>query len=180
VRLYSYYDDGVRNTVGTARLRRAYIVLADPMTGAPVAILDEHWTYAIRSAAAAMVRAQNGSVRRRHARFGLVGVGTMGENCLRCLRHLYQFDEIICILAAGRTPGKRSRRNGRRRSASRCGRLGTVEEGSWRNADCGDRRHDAHPISVSREPWVRPWRDLRLAGRGARWTLRAGRASTRS
>jgi N-[(2S)-2-amino-2-carboxyethyl]-L-glutamate dehydrogenase len=25
-----------------------------------------------------------------------VGVGTMAENCLRCLRHLYKFDEIIC------------------------------------------------------------------------------------
>ena len=54
VRLYSYYDDGVRNTVGRLDCAR-YIVLADPRTGHPIAILDEHWTYAIRSAAAAMV-----------------------------------------------------------------------------------------------------------------------------
>jgi ornithine cyclodeaminase len=27
---------------------------------------------------------------------GLVGVGTMGENCLRCLQHLYKFGEIVC------------------------------------------------------------------------------------
>src|SRR5258705_460894 len=54
VRLYSYYDDGMRNTVGRLDCAR-YVVLADPRTGHPIAILDEHWTYAIRSAAAAMV-----------------------------------------------------------------------------------------------------------------------------
>ena len=53
VRLYSYYDDGKRNTVGRLDCAR-YIVLADPKSGQPLAIVDEHWTYAIRSAAAAM------------------------------------------------------------------------------------------------------------------------------
>ena len=27
---------------------------------------------------------------------GLVGVGTMGENCLRCLAHIYKFEDILC------------------------------------------------------------------------------------
>src|SRR3954453_16722667 len=94
VRLYSYYDDGLRNTVGRLDCAR-YIVLADPRTGHPVAILDEHWTYAIRSAAAAMV-ALKWLGPKEPKTLGLVGIGTMGENCLRCLRHLYNFREIVC------------------------------------------------------------------------------------
>src|SRR3954454_3605690 len=90
----SYYDDGLRNTVGRLDCAR-YIVLADPRTGQPIAILDEHWTYAIRSAAAAMV-ALKWLGPRTPRTLGLIGVGTMGENCLRCLRHLYRFEEIIC------------------------------------------------------------------------------------
>ena len=48
VRLYNYYDDGVRNTVGGLGCTR-YIVLSEPGSGEPVAIVDEHWSYAIRS-----------------------------------------------------------------------------------------------------------------------------------
>ena len=32
-----------------------YIVLSDPMSGEPLAIVDEHWSYAIRSTAAATI-----------------------------------------------------------------------------------------------------------------------------
>jgi len=94
VRLYSYYDDGVTNTVGRLDCAR-YIVLADPRTARPLAILDEHWTYAIRSAAAAIV-ALKWLGPKAPRRLGLVGVGTMAANCLRCLRHLYRFEEIVC------------------------------------------------------------------------------------
>lgn len=94
VRLYSYYDDGTRNTVGRLDCAR-YIILADPKTAHPLAIVDEHWTYAIRSAAAAIV-----ALRRLGPKdpkvLGLVGVGTMGQNCLKCLIHLYKFEEIVC------------------------------------------------------------------------------------
>jgi ornithine cyclodeaminase len=149
VRLYSYYDDGARNTVGRLDCAR-YIVLADPRTGHPVAILDEHWTYAIRSAAAAMV-ALKWLGPKAPRTLGLVGVGTMGENCLRCLRHIYQLDEIICT----------SRRADTREAfAAKWSKLlgipvrplETVEE-VVRNADVaigGTTRTDI----VSREPWV--------------------------
>ena len=151
VRLYSYYDDGVRNTVGRLDCAR-YVVLADPRTGHPIAILDEHWTYAIRSAAAAMV-ALKWLGPKSPRRLGLVGVGTMGENCLRCLRHLYRFDEIICT----------SRRPDTREAfAAKWSKtlgipvrpLESIEE-VVRNADIaigGTTRTDI----VSREPWVRP------------------------
>ncbi|MFL6797794.1 MAG: ornithine cyclodeaminase family protein [Xanthobacteraceae bacterium] len=101
VRLYSYFDDGERNTVGRLDCAR-YIVLADPHNAKPVAILDEHWTYAIRSAAAAIVSLKwLGPSNPRT--LGLVGVGTMAENCLRCLRQLYTFDQILCTSHRGET-----------------------------------------------------------------------------
>jgi ornithine cyclodeaminase/alanine dehydrogenase-like protein (mu-crystallin family) len=52
VRVYNYFDDGARNTVGGLDCTR-YVVLSDPHSGAPIAIVDEHWSYAIRSTAAA-------------------------------------------------------------------------------------------------------------------------------
>jgi ornithine cyclodeaminase len=94
VRLYSYYDDGLKNTVGRLDCAR-YIILADPRTAHPVAIVDEHWTYAIRSAAAAIVALKWLAPAKPHT-LGLVGVGTMGENCLRCLNQLFRFGEIVC------------------------------------------------------------------------------------
>lgn len=94
VRLYTYYDDGMVNTVGRLDCTR-YIVLADPVTARPLAIVDEHWTYAIRSAAAAIV-ALKWLGPPAPKTLGLVGVGTMAENCLRCLVRLYRFDEIVC------------------------------------------------------------------------------------
>src|SRR5260370_15179494 len=54
VRIYNYFDDGARNTVGGLGWTR-YIVLSDPHSGEPGAIVDEHWSYAIRSTAAAAI-----------------------------------------------------------------------------------------------------------------------------
>jgi alanine dehydrogenase len=94
VRLYNYFDDGTRNTVGSLECGR-YVVLCDPKTGHGLAIVDEHWTYGIRSAAAATIACKwLGPVRPRV--LGLVGVGSMGTNTLRCLSRLYRFDEIRC------------------------------------------------------------------------------------
>src|SRR6266478_1056338 len=94
VRLYNYYDDGVRNTVGGLDCTR-YIVLSDPRSGAPIAIVDEHWSYAIRSAAAAAIACKWVGPRNPKV-LGLVGIGTMGMNSLRCLATMYAFEEIRC------------------------------------------------------------------------------------
>jgi alanine dehydrogenase len=94
VRLYNYFDDGRRNTVGFLECAR-YVVLSDPRTGHGLAIVDEHWTYGIRSAAAATLACKwLGPARPRV--LGLVGVGAMGTNALRCLATLYRFDEVRC------------------------------------------------------------------------------------
>src|SRR5882757_4740758 len=128
VRLYTYYDDGLRNTVGRLDCTR-YIVISDPVTARPLCILDEHWTYAIRSAA-----------------------GTMGENCLRCLQHMYRFDEIVCT---SRRP--ETREAFATKWSAKLGipvrTVDSVEE-VVRSADVaigGTTRTDI----VSREPWVK-------------------------
>jgi alanine dehydrogenase len=94
VRLYNYFDDGTRNTVGSLD-RLGYVLLSDPMTGHPLAVVDEHWSYAIRSAASPVVACKwLGPARPRV--LGLIGIGMMGTNVLRCLTALYGFEEIRC------------------------------------------------------------------------------------
>jgi len=151
VRLYNYYDDGVRNSVGGLDCTR-YIVLSDPGSGVPVAIVDEHWSYAIRSAAAAVIACR--WLASKDAKvLGLVGVGTMGANVLRCLCALYRFDEIRCT----------SRRNETRHAfAERWSKeLGvpvvakdSVEE-VVRGADIAVGGTTSRDV-VSREPWLQP------------------------
>ncbi len=93
-RLYNYYDDGVSNNVGSLE-RLGYVLLSDPKTGLPLAIIDDHWNYAIRSAAAPIVACKwLGPADPRV--LGLIEIGTMGTNALRCLTRLYNFEEIRC------------------------------------------------------------------------------------
>src|SRR6266511_4671437 len=94
VRVYNYFDDGVRNTVNELDCTR-YIVLSNPCSGEPLAIVDEHWSYAIRSTAAAVLACKWVGPKNPKV-LGLVGIGTMGTNALRCLSTMYKFEEIRC------------------------------------------------------------------------------------
>ena len=151
VRLYSYYDDGQRNTVGRLDCAR-YIVLADPVTAHPVAILDEHWTYAIRSAAAAML--------------ALKWLGTEGAEDARPRRRRHHGRELPALPHAHSIASRKSSapRGGRRRAkpsrAKWSAKLGipvrpldSIEEVVRRSdiAIGGTTRTDI----VSREPWVK-------------------------
>ena len=103
VRLYNYYDDGARNTVGALDCAR-YIVLSDPHTGEPLSIVDEHWSYVLRSAASAVIACK--WLGPKHpAVLGLVGIGSMGTAALRCLTNLYRFKEIRCTSRRPETRG---------------------------------------------------------------------------
>jgi ornithine cyclodeaminase len=151
VRVYNYYDDGVRNTVGGLDCTR-YIVLSDPMSGAPLAIVDEHWTYAIRSAAAAALACKWVGPKNPKI-LGLVGIGTMGTNALRCLATLYKFDEIRCT---SRRPETRAAF-----AAKWSKEIGvpivtkdTIEE-VVRGADIAVGGTTSGEI-VTREPWLKP------------------------
>jgi ornithine cyclodeaminase/alanine dehydrogenase-like protein (mu-crystallin family) len=151
VRVYNYFDDGVRNTVGGLDNTR-YIVLSDPRSGAPLAIVDEHWSYAIRSTAAAVLACKWLGPKNPKV-LGLVGTGTMGTNALRCLATMYKFDEIRCT----------SRRPETRRAFAETWSqaLGTtvvakdtIEE-VVRGADIAV-GGTTSPEIVSREPWLKP------------------------
>src|ERR1700716_2121608 len=94
VRIYNYFDDGVRNTVGGLGCTR-YIVLSDPHKGEPVAIVDEHWSYAIRSTAAATIACK--WVAPKNPKIpGLVGIGTVGMKARRGLCAMSKLDNTRC------------------------------------------------------------------------------------
>jgi alanine dehydrogenase len=151
VRIYNYFDDGVRNTVGGLGCTR-YIVLSDPGSGEPLAIVDEHWSYAIRSAAAAVIACKWVGPRQPQV-LGLVGIGTMGTNALRCLTTMYRLKEIRCTSRRPQT---------REEFAARWSKeLGipvvvkdTVEE-VVRGADIAIGGTTSSDV-VSREPWLKP------------------------
>jgi alanine dehydrogenase len=151
VRVYNYFDDGVRNTVGGLDCTR-YIVLADPRSGSPLAIVDEHWSYAIRSTAAAVLACKWVGPRSPKV-LGLVGIGTMGTNALRCLATMYKFDEIRCT---SRRPQTRSAfaETWSKALGTRVIAKESIEE-VVRGADIvvGG---TTSPEIVSREPWLKP------------------------
>ena len=93
-RMYSYFDDGDRSTVGTLDSTR-YVVLSDPNTSIPLAIVDEHWSYALRSTAASVIACK--WLANMDAKVcGVVGVGMMGKTGLDCLATMFDFEEIRC------------------------------------------------------------------------------------
>ena len=94
IRLYNYFDDGATNTVGMLSCAR-YIMLSDPHSGEPLAIVDEHWSYVLRSAASAVIACKWLGPKAPKV-LGLVGIGSMGTAALRCLTRMYHFDEIRC------------------------------------------------------------------------------------
>ena len=151
VRVYNYYDDGVRNTVGGLDCTR-YIVLSDPKSGAPVAIVDEHWTYAIRSAAAAAIACKWVGPKNPKI-LGLVGIGTMGTNALRCLTTLYKFEEIRCTSRRPQTRADFAEKWSKELGV----RVVTKDsiEDVVRGADIAVGGTTSGEI-VTREPWVKP------------------------
>jgi ornithine cyclodeaminase len=69
------------------------IALSDPRTGHALAIVDEHLVYQVRSTAAAAIPLKwVGPVAAKV--LGLVGIGSMGTNMMRCLLTMYDFQEI--------------------------------------------------------------------------------------
>jgi alanine dehydrogenase len=151
VRVYNYFDDGVRNTVGGLDCTR-YIVLSDPHSGRPLAIVDEHWSYAIRSTAAAVLACKWVGPKQPKV-LGLVGIGTMGTNALRCLSTMYKFDEIRCT---SRRPETRQAFADKwsRELATRVTPVESIEA-VVRGADIVVGGTTSSEI-VSREPWLKP------------------------
>jgi len=70
-----------------------YIFLQDPTTGRPLALVDEHWNYALRTTASAMVACKY-MARKDSQVIGLIGVGNMGLTSLLELKELYDIREV--------------------------------------------------------------------------------------
>ena len=130
-----------------------YIVLADPKTGHGLAMVDEHWTYGMRSAAAAAI-ACKWLAPAAPRMLGLVGVGSMGMN-------------VAALPDAGSTGSRKSaaRRAGakpaRRLPPQWSAELGipvrpcdSVEE-VVRGADIAVGGTTSSEI-MAREPWLKP------------------------
>jgi ornithine cyclodeaminase len=151
VRLYNYYDDGARNSVGGLDCTR-YIVLSDGYSGEPLAIVDEHWTYAIRSTAAATIACKWLAAKDPKV-LGLVGIGTMGTNALRCLASMYSFAEIRCTSRRRETREKFAEHWSRELAIPVLAK-DTVEE-VVRGADIAVGGTTSGEV-VSREHWLKP------------------------
>ena len=150
-RLYNYYDDGNYNNVGYLDCCR-YIVLSDPKTGQALSIVDEHWLYGIRSTAAAVVALKWMGPRAPKV-LGLVGIGTMGTNSLRCLDTMYKFDEIR-ITSRRRETREAFAADWSKKLGTRVVCKDTIEE-VVRGADIIVGGTTSSEI-ISREPWVKP------------------------
>lgn len=83
------------NGVGTGGGREAtrYIILSDPATSSPLAIIDEHSTFPKRTSASVCVAAKY-LARPESAVVGIVGVGNIGETALLGLRELFDIKQV--------------------------------------------------------------------------------------
>jgi alanine dehydrogenase len=152
VRLYNYYDDGDRNTVGKLECGR-YVILTDPNTGHNKAIVEEHWTYSIRSAAATTLPLKWLGPKNPKI-IGLIGVGTMGTNAFRCLMELYDgIEEIRCTSRRPETREEFAKKWSKKLNIRVIAKE-TIEE-VVRDADIGVGGTTSDEI-MCRERWLKP------------------------
>lgn len=142
----------------------AVIVLNDPATGAPVAVMDGLWITKVRTAAAAAVAAET-LARRSVRRVALIGCGAQADAQLLALRHVRRFTEVwVWGLRAGEA-ARFCARMQRRLSGVRLRPAPTVKE-AVRSADL------IVTLTPSRRPlvrsaWVAPGTHINAIGADA-------------
>ena len=70
-----------------------FVILSDPATGHPLAILDEHWTYSVRTVAAAVVAAKY-LADPESSRLGLIGAGQLATTGLEALLQMFPINQV--------------------------------------------------------------------------------------
>jgi ornithine cyclodeaminase len=69
------------------------VVLSDPRTGFPLAVIDEHWTYNLRTSAAGMAAVR--LLARPESRVvGLVGAGQIATTCAEMVSRMFRLQEV--------------------------------------------------------------------------------------
>lgn len=70
-----------------------FVLLSDPRTGTPLALIDDHWNYTLRTAASAAAGLKH-LVPRRALKVGMVGAGNLAQAMLMLLDHLGVLGEV--------------------------------------------------------------------------------------
>jgi alanine dehydrogenase len=78
---------------GGARSSTRYLILSDPATSTPLAIVDEHTSFGMRTSAAVCVAAKY-LARRESKIVGIIGVGNIGQTSLLGLNELFQIEQV--------------------------------------------------------------------------------------
>jgi len=93
VRVTGYrIDASGRGSGGEAESTRL-IVLSDPRTTSPIAIVDEHYTFGLRTSSAVVVAARY-LARPDSRRIGLIGVGNVGRAALLGLSEVFPVEQV--------------------------------------------------------------------------------------
>jgi alanine dehydrogenase len=102
VRIAGYKLDADGNGSGGEREATRYIMLSDPRTGSPLAIIDEHSSFGMRAAASLLVAARH--LARADARVAaIIGVGNIGCTALAGLAGLFTLEEARVMSARPET-----------------------------------------------------------------------------
>jgi alanine dehydrogenase len=97
-RITGFKIDSASAGNGGERTSTRYMVLSDPVTASPLAIVDEHTTFAMRTSAGVCVAAKY-LARRDSKVAGIIGVGNIGHTTLLGLAELFQLERVKVISA---------------------------------------------------------------------------------
>lgn len=75
-----------------------FVMLSDPTSGEPLALIDDHWNYTLRTAASAVVGLRH-LLPERPVSMGLVGAGNLARAMVKLLRHI---DRVASVRVTSR------------------------------------------------------------------------------